>query len=181
MRRSLVPQLRSGKFNVLLTTYEYIIKDKHILAKVMLYFWLQFMTHFLSLSPHPKLKLYPAKRLLVQYPWWLLFLKASSMFFFPEIEVLGFSSNPFIAASPAVALSGLQMREWFCYLRIPSIPHSHRSKEKHGPISTSFCLITFMREPCYSIFFHSSSPGLCFEPRRIRLEKESGCVVAFQM
>lgn len=35
MRRSLVPQLRSGKFNVLLTTYEYIIKDKHILAKVM--------------------------------------------------------------------------------------------------------------------------------------------------
>ncbi|XP_007442041.3 probable global transcription activator SNF2L2, partial [Python bivittatus] len=33
MRRSLVPQLRSGKFNVLLTTYEYIIKDKHILAK----------------------------------------------------------------------------------------------------------------------------------------------------
>ncbi|XP_046697235.1 probable global transcription activator SNF2L2 isoform X1 [Silurus meridionalis] len=34
MRRSFVPQLRSGKFNVLLTTYEYIIKDKHILAKI---------------------------------------------------------------------------------------------------------------------------------------------------
>lgn len=34
VRRSLVPQLRSGKFNVLITTYEYIIKDKHILAKV---------------------------------------------------------------------------------------------------------------------------------------------------
>ncbi|TSN86087.1 putative global transcription activator SNF2L2 [Bagarius yarrelli] len=34
MRRMLVPQLRSGKFNVLLTTYEYIIKDKHILAKI---------------------------------------------------------------------------------------------------------------------------------------------------
>uniref|UniRef100_A0A671RP94 Probable global transcription activator SNF2L2 n=1 Tax=Sinocyclocheilus anshuiensis TaxID=1608454 RepID=A0A671RP94_9TELE len=34
MRRSLVPQLRSGKFNVLITTYEYIIKDKHILAKI---------------------------------------------------------------------------------------------------------------------------------------------------
>lgn len=34
LRRGLVPQLRSGKFNVLLTTYEYIIKDKHILAKV---------------------------------------------------------------------------------------------------------------------------------------------------
>lgn len=34
LRRGLVPQLRSGKFNVLLTTYEYIIKDKQILAKV---------------------------------------------------------------------------------------------------------------------------------------------------
>ncbi|KAL0979957.1 hypothetical protein UPYG_G00192090 [Umbra pygmaea] len=34
MRRGLVAQLRSGKFNVLLTTYEYIIKDKHILAKI---------------------------------------------------------------------------------------------------------------------------------------------------
>uniref|UniRef100_A0AAY5EPW2 SWI/SNF related, matrix associated, actin dependent regulator of chromatin, subfamily a, member 2 n=1 Tax=Electrophorus electricus TaxID=8005 RepID=A0AAY5EPW2_ELEEL len=34
MRRSLVAPLRSGKFNVLLTTYEYIIKDKHILAKI---------------------------------------------------------------------------------------------------------------------------------------------------
>lgn len=34
-RRAFVPQLRSGKFNVLLTTYEYIIKDKHILAKVV--------------------------------------------------------------------------------------------------------------------------------------------------
>ncbi|XP_067262031.1 probable global transcription activator SNF2L2 isoform X5 [Chanodichthys erythropterus] len=34
MRRSFVPQLRSGKFNVLITTYEYIIKDKHILAKI---------------------------------------------------------------------------------------------------------------------------------------------------
>ncbi|XP_056601144.1 probable global transcription activator SNF2L2 isoform X1 [Triplophysa dalaica] len=34
MRRSFVPQLRSGKFNVLLTTYEYIIKDKQILAKI---------------------------------------------------------------------------------------------------------------------------------------------------
>ncbi|KAA8592492.1 hypothetical protein FQN60_017947 [Etheostoma spectabile] len=36
LRRGLVPQLRSGKFNVLLTTYEYIIKDKHILAKATL-------------------------------------------------------------------------------------------------------------------------------------------------
>ncbi|XP_076856974.1 putative global transcription activator SNF2L2 isoform X2 [Brachyhypopomus gauderio] len=34
MRRSLVAPLRSGKFNVLITTYEYIIKDKHILAKI---------------------------------------------------------------------------------------------------------------------------------------------------
>ncbi|XP_073321439.1 probable global transcription activator SNF2L2 [Pagrus major] len=34
LRRGLVPQLRSGKFNVLLTTYEYIIKDKQILAKI---------------------------------------------------------------------------------------------------------------------------------------------------
>ncbi|XP_056607331.1 transcription activator BRG1 isoform X3 [Triplophysa dalaica] len=33
-RRAFVPQLRSGKFNVLLTTYEYIIKDKQILAKI---------------------------------------------------------------------------------------------------------------------------------------------------
>ncbi|KAM8865300.1 putative global transcription activator SNF2L2 [Synchiropus picturatus] len=34
LRRGLVPQLRSGKFNVLITTYEYIIKDKQILAKI---------------------------------------------------------------------------------------------------------------------------------------------------
>ncbi|XP_041084665.1 probable global transcription activator SNF2L2 isoform X1 [Polyodon spathula] len=34
MRRSLLGQLRSGKFNVLLTTYEYVIKDKQILAKI---------------------------------------------------------------------------------------------------------------------------------------------------
>ncbi|XP_059403112.1 transcription activator BRG1-like [Carassius carassius] len=33
-RRAFVPQLRSGKFNVLITTYEYIIKDKHVLAKI---------------------------------------------------------------------------------------------------------------------------------------------------
>ncbi|XP_078471327.1 SWI/SNF-related matrix-associated actin-dependent regulator of chromatin subfamily A member 2-like isoform X2 [Lampetra planeri] len=33
-RRAFMPQLRSGKFNVLLTTYEYIIKDKHVLAKL---------------------------------------------------------------------------------------------------------------------------------------------------
>ncbi|XP_064170613.1 transcription activator BRG1-like isoform X1 [Anguilla rostrata] len=33
-RRAFLPQLRNGKFNVLITTYEYIIKDKHILAKI---------------------------------------------------------------------------------------------------------------------------------------------------
>lgn len=37
-RRAFVPILRSGKFNVLLTTYEYIIKDKQVLAKVQKYF-----------------------------------------------------------------------------------------------------------------------------------------------
>lgn len=36
-RRAFVPILRSGKFNVLLTTYEYIIKDKQVLAKVRKY------------------------------------------------------------------------------------------------------------------------------------------------
>uniref|UniRef100_A0A3P8VIQ0 SWI/SNF related BAF chromatin remodeling complex subunit ATPase 4 n=1 Tax=Cynoglossus semilaevis TaxID=244447 RepID=A0A3P8VIQ0_CYNSE len=34
VERAFVPQLRSGKFNVLLTTYEYIIKDKQVLAKI---------------------------------------------------------------------------------------------------------------------------------------------------
>uniref|UniRef100_T1ITD1 Very low-density lipoprotein receptor n=1 Tax=Strigamia maritima TaxID=126957 RepID=T1ITD1_STRMM len=33
-RRSIVPQLRNGKFNVLLTTYEYVVKDKAVLAKI---------------------------------------------------------------------------------------------------------------------------------------------------
>lgn len=33
-RRLLVPQLKAAKFNVLLTTYEYIIKDKAALSKV---------------------------------------------------------------------------------------------------------------------------------------------------
>lgn len=33
-RRAFLPLLRSGKFNVLLTTYEYIIKDKQVLAKL---------------------------------------------------------------------------------------------------------------------------------------------------
>lgn len=34
MRRTLQSQMRSTKFNVLLTTYEYVIKDKAVLAKV---------------------------------------------------------------------------------------------------------------------------------------------------
>uniref|UniRef100_A0A8C2F8E0 SWI/SNF related, matrix associated, actin dependent regulator of chromatin, subfamily a, member 4a n=1 Tax=Cyprinus carpio TaxID=7962 RepID=A0A8C2F8E0_CYPCA len=33
-RRAFLPILRSGKFNVLVTTYEYIIKDKQVLAKI---------------------------------------------------------------------------------------------------------------------------------------------------
>ena len=34
MRKSVQPILRTGKFNVLLTTYEYVIKDKAVLSKV---------------------------------------------------------------------------------------------------------------------------------------------------
>lgn len=34
LRRTLQSQLRSSKFNVLLTTYEYVIKDKAVLAKI---------------------------------------------------------------------------------------------------------------------------------------------------
>lgn len=33
-RRAIQSQMRSTKFNVLLTTYEYVIKDKGVLAKV---------------------------------------------------------------------------------------------------------------------------------------------------
>ena len=35
VRRSFHHQLRTAKFNVLLTTYEYIIKDKAVLSKVL--------------------------------------------------------------------------------------------------------------------------------------------------
>ena len=34
-RKTLQPMLRSRKFNVLLTTYEYVIKDKAALSKVL--------------------------------------------------------------------------------------------------------------------------------------------------
>ncbi|KAJ7378678.1 Transcription activator BRG1 [Desmophyllum pertusum] len=34
MRRSAASQIRAGKFNVVLTTYEYVMKDKSVLAKV---------------------------------------------------------------------------------------------------------------------------------------------------
>lgn len=36
VRRALTPQLKTSRFNVLLTTYEYIIKDKAALSKVKL-------------------------------------------------------------------------------------------------------------------------------------------------
>jgi SWI/SNF-related matrix-associated actin-dependent regulator of chromatin subfamily A protein 2/4 len=36
-RRHLQNQMRATKFNVILTTYEYIIKDKSVLAKVNKY------------------------------------------------------------------------------------------------------------------------------------------------
>ena len=35
MRRGLSAQIRQGRFNVLLTTYEYVMKDKATLAKVL--------------------------------------------------------------------------------------------------------------------------------------------------
>ena len=34
MRRSAASQIRGGKFNVVLTTYEYVMKDKSVLSKV---------------------------------------------------------------------------------------------------------------------------------------------------
>ena len=34
MRRSAASQIRVGKFNVVLTTYEYVMKDKSVLSKV---------------------------------------------------------------------------------------------------------------------------------------------------
>ena len=36
MRRSAASQIRVGKFNVVLTTYEYVMKDKSVLSKVCL-------------------------------------------------------------------------------------------------------------------------------------------------
>ena len=38
MRRGLSAQIRQGRFNVLLTTYEYVMKDKATLAKV----WIEY-------------------------------------------------------------------------------------------------------------------------------------------
>lgn len=38
-RRLLLPVLKAAKFNVLITTYEYIIKDKAALCKVNFNFW----------------------------------------------------------------------------------------------------------------------------------------------
>lgn len=42
MRRTLQTQMRSNKFNVLLTTYEYVIKDKSVLAKVSSIYYIEF-------------------------------------------------------------------------------------------------------------------------------------------
>ena len=36
-RRSIQGQLRAGRFNALVTTYEYVIKDKAVLSKVCMY------------------------------------------------------------------------------------------------------------------------------------------------
>lgn len=43
MRRTLQNQMRSNKFNVLLTTYEYVIKDKSVLAKVSSIYFIMFL------------------------------------------------------------------------------------------------------------------------------------------
>jgi len=43
MRRTLQTQMRSNKFNVLLTTYEYVIKDKSVLAKVSSIYFIVFL------------------------------------------------------------------------------------------------------------------------------------------
>ena len=37
MRRSAASQIRAGKFNVVLTTYEYVMRDKSVLSKVGAY------------------------------------------------------------------------------------------------------------------------------------------------
>jgi len=46
MRRNLQTQMRSNKFNVLLTTYEYVIKDKSVLAKVSSIYFRMFYFEF---------------------------------------------------------------------------------------------------------------------------------------
>jgi len=48
MRRNLQTQMRSNKFNVLLTTYEYVIKDKSVLAKVISIYFIMFYFEFLN-------------------------------------------------------------------------------------------------------------------------------------
>jgi SWI/SNF-related matrix-associated actin-dependent regulator of chromatin subfamily A member 2/4 len=45
-RRHLQSQMRASKFNVLLTTYEYIIKDKAVLAKVIIPVDILFISSF---------------------------------------------------------------------------------------------------------------------------------------
>ena len=48
VRRLFHHQLRTAKFNVLLTTYEYIIKDKSVLSKVNLWIKCQFYANWIT-------------------------------------------------------------------------------------------------------------------------------------
>jgi len=43
MRKNLAYTLRGGKFHVVISTYEYIIKDKHVLSKVKTVWYFKFI------------------------------------------------------------------------------------------------------------------------------------------
>ena len=49
MRRSAASQIRGGKFNVVLTTYEYVMKDKSVLSKVCSSYTSHMYTAFVQL------------------------------------------------------------------------------------------------------------------------------------
>lgn len=51
LRRQVQMQMKATRFNVLLTTYEYIIKDKSILAKVCMAF--EYLSMFLIIIYSP--------------------------------------------------------------------------------------------------------------------------------